>query len=292
IQFPSEKIKESVDFLYQVLVKALFPPQSLTRAMEIFLSQHSQTKEKTFSPLFAYLVSNVVLPEPGQLNRNILLSRWRERVAPDNSTLFLIGSFDAHKVLEEIEGKFSDWQGWEQSEILLQTEQWKGGEEKITLFHKGCWSAFPIPPFGSDEYWAFLLIHEILISRLKGWDFFPQIDYQEILYDFSPPVWLVYFSGPEPLLTQGESLFFQVFQDLREKKIKKEDWEKAKQNVLWRKAEEEITLVGQVRREAQRLLLGSYPRVQEIQGIQKASLEGANAVVERYLSRGFWLISP
>ncbi|MHA2611623.1 MAG: insulinase family protein [bacterium JZ-2024 1] len=292
IQFPSEKIKESTDFLYQLVVKALFPPQALSRAGEIFFAQHSITKELTFSPLFSRLAPDVFFPDIKQLNRNTLLTKWRERVAPDNSTLFVIGSFDAHQVLEEIERKFSDWQGWEQSEILFQAEQWKSGEEKITSSHKGWWAAFPIPPFGSDEYWAFFLIHEILLSRLNDWNVFPQIGYQEILYHFSPSVWLVSFSGPEPLLTQGKSLFFQVFQDFREKKIKKEDWEKAKENALWKKSEQEITLVGQAHREAQRLLLGSYPRTLELQGIQKASLESANAVVERYLSRGFWLISP
>ncbi len=292
LEFPSEKVQEAVELLYLLIARAVFPPTEFAHTIQMYLPADAQrNNEDEFLPFLSRIFPKTDFPIASTLDRNTALLKWRERVAPNNSILFLSGYFDAQQVLDEVEQQFGEWKGWEESEVLWDLEKWKGGERKEPFSPPRLWFAVPIPPYGSEEFWAFQIFRRVLHSRFQNWEGRNQTHSKEILYYLVPSVWLVSVKADEPLLTEWASIFSRTVEDFRQMKVQSEEWEQAKNLLL--KEESEISRNPKLRTEiaAREFLMPSPAYSQKIRDIQKCSPKDAKRMSERYLFRAFFLIA-
>jgi predicted Zn-dependent peptidase len=180
-QIVNTKFDATLDLLHEVLLTPTFPQNDIEQMRNIILQEIRRRDDEPMSRIFELVRSNFYQGSPlgrpflgttesvRALQRNDLRDFWQTYYHPNNVLFAIAGKFDWDHVVENIQTRFSDWQGQAPTSSehkvhpvsSVSTEYEDRKQEHLGLM-------FPFPNYTDPDYYAAMVISEVLGGNMAS----------------------------------------------------------------------------------------------------------------------------
>lgn len=180
-QIVNTKFDATLDLVHEVLLTPTFPQNDIEQMRNIILQEIRRRDDEPMSRIFELVRSNFYQGSPlGRpflgttesvrgLQRSDLRNFWQTYYHPNNVLFAIAGKFDWDHVVDQIQTRFSDWQGQApatpehkvQPISSVSTENQDGKQEHLGLM-------FPFPNYTDPDYYAAMVISEVLGGNMAS----------------------------------------------------------------------------------------------------------------------------
>ena len=180
-QIVNTKFDATLQLINELLLTPTFPREELEQMRNILLQEIRRRDDEPMSRIFELVRANfyngTALGRPilgtaesvNQLQRHDLQAFWKARYQPDNTLFAIAGKFDWDHVVEQMQNLFGDWNGTTEPSpeqrpepaASIALEHQEGKQEHLALM-------FPFPKYTDPDYYAALVISEVLGGNMAS----------------------------------------------------------------------------------------------------------------------------
>src|SRR5438874_10165121 len=180
-QMVNTKFDATLPLMHEILLTPTFPQEELEQMCSIVLQEIRRRDDEPMSRIFDlvrasfYRGSALGRPSLGttesvqQLQRQDLRDFWKARYQPNNVLFAIAGKFDWDHVVEQVQALFGEWSGQaptspEQRPVPttnISLEHQEGKQEHLGMM-------FPFPNYNDPDYYAALVISEVLGGNMAS----------------------------------------------------------------------------------------------------------------------------
>jgi predicted Zn-dependent peptidase len=174
-QIVHTRLDATLDLIHEVLLTPTFPRDELEQVRNIVLQEIRRRQDEPMSRIFDLVRAHFYRGTPFArqalgtnesvriIQRPDLRTFWQERYKPNNALFAIAGKFDWDHVVSKMEHLFGDWEGqvapaqppMPQPVNVVALELQEGKQEHLGLM-------FPFPKYTDPDYYAALIISEVL----------------------------------------------------------------------------------------------------------------------------------
>ena len=180
-QMVNTKFDATLPLMHEILLTPTFPKNDLEQMRSIVLQEIRRRDDEPMSRIFdlarASFYRNTALARPSlgttesvqALQKQDLRDFWKARYQPNNVLFAIAGKFDWDHVVEQVQALFGDWSGQapaspEQRPVPttnISLEHQEGKQEHLGMM-------FPFPNYNDPDYYAALVISEVLGGNMAS----------------------------------------------------------------------------------------------------------------------------
>src|SRR5438874_1714105 len=180
-QIVNTKFDATLQLMNELLLTPTFPKDDLEQMRNIVLQEIRRRDDEPMSRIFdlvrASFYQNTALARPSlgttesvqALQKQDLRDFWKARYQPNNVLFAIAGKFDWDHVVEQVQALFGEWSGQaptspEQRPVPttnISLEHQEGKQEHLGMM-------FPFPNYNDPDYYAALVISEVLGGNMAS----------------------------------------------------------------------------------------------------------------------------
>jgi predicted Zn-dependent peptidase len=180
-QIVNTKFDATLQLINELLLTSTFPREELEQMRNIVLQEIRRRDDEPMSRIFELVRANFyrgsALSRPllgssesvQTLQRQDLRNFWKARYQPNNTLFAIAGKFDWDHVVEQIQTLFGSWNGTAEPSLQqrpqpatsIALEHQEGQQEHLALM-------FPFPNYTDPEYYASLVVSEVLGGNMAS----------------------------------------------------------------------------------------------------------------------------
>lgn len=180
-QMVNTKFDATLPLMHEILLTPTFPQEELEQMQNIVLQEIRRRDDEPMSRIFDLVradfyqgtsLGRLTLGTPESvrsMTRQDLLDFWQARYQPNNVLFAIAGKFDWEHVVERMETLFGNWNG----SASPSPEQHPHPSTSIALEHQAgkqehLGMMFPFPKYTDPDYYAALVISEVLGGNMAS----------------------------------------------------------------------------------------------------------------------------
>jgi predicted Zn-dependent peptidase len=180
-QMVNTKFDATLPLMHEILLTPTFPKNDLEQMRSIVLQEIRRRDDEPMSRIFdlarASFYRNTALARPSlgttesvqSLQKQDLRDFWKVRYQPNNVLFAIAGKFDWDHVVEQVQALFGDWSGLAPASpeerpvptTNISLEHQEGKQEHLGMM-------FPFPNYNDPDYYAALVISEVLGGNMAS----------------------------------------------------------------------------------------------------------------------------